>query len=538
MHALGTRDIFLFNGFHLDHRGLFRRDDHGVLTPVAIGGRAFELLHVLIDRHGEIISKIEIMAAVWPQTVVEESNLAFQIAALRRVLDRRRTESSCIQTVARRGYRFAAAVTRFEAEALEGADREAIYPGGATRWSRLSIFVLPFANLSSDPEQGYFASGITDDLTTDLSQISEHFAIASGTAFTYDRELANPKQLGREVGAHYVVQGSVRRSGSRVRINVQLIDVETVGLMWAERFEIERRNLSAAQDEIIGRLARALHFELLKDGDRRSRKARAVDPNTHDLLIRAWAWFYRPRSTSSLQEAQREFDRALELEPSSIEARIGLATALIAVLLEGWSACLLEDQARAEQLLAEAFACATNYSVAHQAMAMLRRSQNRLVEARIAADMAVALDRNNTGALYELGLAYLYLGQPRAGIPHIERAIALSSRDPFVSDMYFGLGKCHLLLGRFDLAIELFYRTRAVRPQFWDVYIWLAAALGVNGDLDRARAELNEARRLKPEVDLVARWRACQPYIGVLSYWTLCNETLNVGLHRAGFPQG
>ena len=321
-------------------------------------------------------------------------------------------------------------------------------------------------------------------------------------------------------------------------MNVQLIDVETVALLWAERFEIERRNLSAAQDEIIGRLARALHFELLKDGDRRSRMTRALDPNTHDLLIRAWAWFYRPRSTSSLQEAQRDFDRALELEPSSIEARIGLATALIAVLLEGWSACQLEDQARAEQLLAEAFARATNYSVAHQAMAMLRRSQNRLMEARIAADMAVALDRNNTGALYELGLAYLYLGQPRAGIPHIERAIALSSRDPFVSDMYFGLGKCHLLLGRFDLAIELFYRTRAVRPQFWDVYIWLAAALGVNGDLDRARAELNEARRLKPEVDSVARWSACQPYIGVLSYWALCKETLNVGLHRAGFPQG
>ena len=127
MHALGKREIFLFNGFHLDHRGLFRRDEHGVLTPVAIGGRAFELLHVLINRHGEILSKIEIMAAVWPQTVVEESNLAFQIAALRRVLDRRRTESSCIQTVARRGYRFAAAVTRFEAEALEGA--EALYPG-------------------------------------------------------------------------------------------------------------------------------------------------------------------------------------------------------------------------------------------------------------------------------------------------------------------------------------------------------------------------------------------------------------------------
>jgi TolB-like protein len=535
MDALAQRDIFLFERFHLDRRGLFRRDEYGILTSVAIGGRALDLLRVLVEHHGEVLSKTEIMAAVWPQTVVEEGNLTFQMVALRRVVDRGRTEGSCIQTVTRRGYRFAAPVTRFEAEALDGA--AAISREGASPRPRLSIVVLPFANLSGEPEQGYFADGFTEDLTTDLSQISGHFVIASSTAFTYDGKSANAKQLGRELGVHYVLQGSVRRSGSRVRMNVQLTDAETVALLWAERFEMDRRNISTAEDEIVGRLVRTLHLELLEDADRRSRTKRPANPDTHDLLIRGWAWFCRPRSAPTLRDAKQEFERALELEPSSVEARIGLATVLAASLLEGWSNSLSQDQARVGQLLAEVFARVTNHSIAHQAMAMLRRSQNRLTEARIEAERAVALDRNNSGALYELGLAYMYLGQPSAGIPAMKKAIGLSPRDPFVSDICYGLGRCHLLLGHFEQAIELFYRARAVRPQYWDIYMWLAAALGFTGDLDGARAELSEATRIKPEVDSLARWRACQPSVGVPQYWALCEEALKVGLRRAGFPE-
>ena len=238
-----------------------------------------------------------------------------------------------------------------------------------------------------------------------------------------------------------------------------------------------------------------------------------------------------------MQDAHRDFEQALALEPSSVEAKIGLATVLTARVLEGWSNSPSQDQAQVEQLLAEVFTRVTNHSMAHQAMAMLRRSQNRLTEARVEADRAVALDRNNSGALYELGLGYMYLGQPSAGIPHMMKAARLSPRDPLVSDFCYGLGRCHLLLGHFDQAVELFYRVRAVRPQHGDIHIWLAAALGSAGDLDEARAALNEAIRLKPEVDSLARWRACQPSIGVPQYWELCEKTLNAGLRRAGFPE-
>ena len=535
MGALAPADVFLFEGFHLDRRGLFRRDERGILAPVAIGGRALDLLGVLVERHDEILSKAEIMAAVWPDRVVEDGNLTLQISALRRILDRGRSEGSCIQTVARRGYRFAAAVTRVEAEASQGA--AAVLQGGAGPLARLSIVVLPFANLSSDPEQEFFADGITDDLTTDLSRIAGSFVIACSTAFTYKGKSADVRQVGRELGVRYVLEGSVRRSGGHIRMNAQLIDAETGGHLWAERFETDRQNLAEAEDEIIGRLARTLNLELVEAVGRRIEEEGATDPAAHDLVMRGWAWFYRPRSAPTLQDAQQAFERALELDPQAVEARVGLATVLGATIIEGWSNSLPEDQMRVEQLLAEVFTRGANDPMAHLAMAMLRRSQNRLTEARIEAERAVALDHNNSAALYELGLAYMYLGGPEAGIPHIEKAIRLSPRDPLLSAMHYGLGRCHMLIGHLDPAIELFDRVRSARSRFWDVHMWLAGALGLNGDPDGARAELAEAQRLKPEIDSLARWRAYQPWVTAPKYRALREKTLNIGLRRAGFPE-
>src|SRR5271170_1844758 len=288
MCALARGSTFLVEGFYLDRHGLFRRDERGILQPVAIGGRALDLLGLLVERHGEILSKSEVMAAVWPNRVVEDGNLTLQISTLRRILDRGRAEGSCIQTVARRGYRFTASVTRVEAEtsqeaaALAGAKAMATQAAAAISRSvtgsppRLSIVVLPFTNLSSDPEQEYFADGITDDLTTDLSRITGSFVIACSTALTYKGKSADVKQIGRDLGVRYVLEGSVRRSGGRVRINVQLIDAQSGGHVWAERFETDRENLAEAEDEILGRLARTLNLELVEDAGRRIEQEKAV----------------------------------------------------------------------------------------------------------------------------------------------------------------------------------------------------------------------------------------------------------------------
>jgi adenylate cyclase len=534
MRALTQGSTFLFEGFELDRRGLFQRNAPGIVEPVAIGGRALDLLGFFVERHGEILSKAEIMAAVWPNRVVEDGNLTLQISGLRRILDRGQSGTSCIQTVARRGYRFVAAVTRVEAEAppVTTNSRTGVSPA-----PRLSIVVLPFANLSNDSEEEYFADGITEDLTTDLSRISGSFVVACSTAFGYKGKSVDVKQLGRELGVHYVLEGSVRRSGSQVRINVQLIDAQTGGNLWADRFETDRRSLAEAEDEITGRLARTLNLALVEDVSRRIEQERAIDPGPNDLAMRGWALFYRPRSRTTLQEAQEAFERALKLQPQSVDARIGLATALVAALLEDWSSSPQPDQARAEQLLTEVFARGVNDSMAHHAMGLLRRSQNRLNEARIEAERAVALDRNNSAALYQLGLAFLYLGHPEVAVPNVEKAIRLCPRDPLVSAMHYGLGRCHLLLGRLDQATELFERVRAASPQDCDVRLWLAGALGLKGDLEGASAELAEAKRLKPEIDSLARWAAHELWITNPEYRALREKTLNLGLRRAGFPE-
>ena len=534
MGALAPGSIFLFAGFYLDQRGLFRRDERGGLAPVPLGGRALDLLGVLVERHGEVLSRAEIVAVVWPNLTVEDGNLTLQISALRRVLDQGRTEGSCIQTVARRGYRFAATVTLIDEEEAAGAG--VAFAQGAAGPPPLSIVVLPFANLSDDPQQEFFADGITDDLTTDLSRIAGSLVIARSTAFSYKGKSADVRQIGRELGVNYLLEGSVRRSESRIRINVQLIDAETGGHVWAERFGTDRQKLAEAEDEIIGRLARTLNLELVEAIGRRIEREKPANPDARDLVMRGWAWFHRPRSEANLEEAQQAFEQALTLDSQSIEARVGLATVLAGTALEGWSRSLAADQARVEKLLTEVFRRGANHSVAHYAMTMLRRSQKRLTEARIEAERAVALDHNNSAALYELGLAHMYLGEPEAAIPHIEKAIRLSPRDPFVSAMYYGLGRCHLFHGQLAGAIELFERVRAERPRYWDVHMWLAGAFALNGDLDGARAALAEARRLRPEIDSLARWREYQPWIAVPHYRALREQTLYVGLRRAGFP--
>jgi adenylate cyclase len=397
----------------------------------------------------------------------------------------------------------------------------------------LSIVVLPFANLSKDPEHEYFVDGITDDLTTDLSRLSGSFVIARNTAFTYKGKPVDAKQVGHELGVHYILEGSVRRVGDDVRVNVQLIDAGNGAHLWADRFDTDRVSLAAAQDEITGRLALALKVELVADAGRRIDRERSVDPDARDLVMRGRALLLKAGSVAAWQEAVAAFEGALEIDPRSVDARIGLATALGRSVADGWSKAVQQDVARGEQLLLEALADANSAS-AHAEMGRLRRLQNRLTEAKVELETAIALDRNLVGALRQLGQTMMYLGQPEAGIPYIEKALLLSPRDSDLASVYRALGVCHLLLGHVDQAVELLRRARAENPRFWYIHYWLAAALGLRGELDEARTALAESIRLNPEVSSLSRQRAVQPW-GTPEYWALYENTVNVGLRRAGF---
>ena len=199
------------------------------------------------------------------------------------------------------------------------------------------------------------------------------------------------------------------------------------------------------------------------------------------------------------------------------------------------SSYVKQDEARIERLLLEAFERDTDRSMAHYAMGVLRRSQNRFAEAQIEFEAAIALDRNDALAMIQLGNILRYLGQPEAAIPYVAKAIRLNPRDPNIV-AYFCLGCCHVLLGNVDQAIELLRKARAANPRFWIIQLYLAVALGLRGDLDEARLALSESLTLEAEVSSLARMRAYLPFLTHPQHLALADETLDAGLRRAGFP--
>ena len=346
-----------------------------------------------------------------------------------------------------------------------------------------------------------------------------------------DRKLT---RLRAKLGVRYVLEGSVRRTGDQVRVNVQLVDAESGAHLWADRLDLDRANLAKAQDEITSRLARTLDLELVRAVGQQIEQEKAVNPDARDFIMRGWALWYRPRSAANRQEAQRAFERALDIDPGSIDARIGIATILTGNISDGWSRSVQADQERAEQLLLEIFEQDANRSMAHSARGLLRRSQNRLAEARAAYEAAIALDRNDARAIYQLGQTLNYLGQPEAAIHQIEKAIRLNLRDPNLASYYYALGHCHLVLGHVDQATDLLRKARAGNPRHWYIHVVLAGALGLGGELDEARTALAEGIKLEPRISSLGQWRALRPWATHPDYMARAEGTLYAGLRRAG----
>jgi len=596
MEVLATGEMFLFEGFRLDRRGLSQPDERGVLVPVAIGSRALDVLRVLVKADGDLVSKDEIMAAVWPGTVVEDNNLTVQISALRRILDQGRADGSCIQTVAGRGYRFIAPVTRREAEALssattavgngvdcieEGRPSELVVPcqpmavleGQGTphrRWlqrgvtamiiaaalflgglvidrswddgwfskgtrppPQLSIVVMPFSNLSNDPDQEYFADSITDDLTTDLSTVAGSFVIARSTAFTYKGRAIDAKQIGRELGVRYVLEGSVRRSGNQVRVNAQLIDAETDAHLWAEWFDRDTRDLFALQNEITRRIAVAFNRELI-----RAASARPTEqPDALDYILRGRAALYKLPTRQSYEEAVRLFERALDFDPGSVDAQSWLAGALAGRILENMSDSIAADLTRAEALIAQALAASPNSPLAHLHNAQLLRYQHRCDEAIPEYETALAFNRNWVFAISALGWCKFLNGSIEELIPAQEQALRLSPRDRNTATWFNWIGVVHLLQSRTDEAILWFEKARSANPAHPRHHAHLASAYALNGQTERAAAELAETQRLGDgRWSSISRLRATENF-GVPKIQAMYEATYIAGLRKAGMPE-
>jgi len=400
---------------------------------------------------------------------------------------------------------------------------------------RLSIVVLPFANLSNDPEQQYFADGITEDLTTDLSRIADMLVISRNTAFTYRNKPIDTRQIGRELGVRYVLEGSVRRASSQVRVNAQLIDAESDAHLWADRFDGDTSDLFALQDEITSRIAVTLNLQLV-----RTEAGRTTEhPEALDYILRGRAAQEKPPSRDRFAEQIRLFERALALDPRSVEAQSWLVVAITGRVMTGWADSAAVDIARAEGLVGQALAASPQSMSAHYAKGQVLLAQNRFEEAIPEYETVLASNRNWVRALRALGQCKLFTGTIEETIPLVERAIRLSPRDPDRGYWYSNIGHVHLLQSSTDEAIVWLEKARIAMPQRPAVHAELASAYGLKGESERAAIELAEARRLVADdrYSSIARLKAVVGYWGVPKIRALFEATYFAGLRKAGMPE-
>jgi len=433
-----------------------------------------------------------------------------------------------------RGYRFVAPVTRVDADAHSAIQRTSLSDERSR--PRLSIVVLPFINLSDDREQQYFADGITEDLTADLSRLEKMFVISRNTAFTYRNKPIDTKQIGRELGVRYVLEGSVRRLGNQLRVSTQLIDAATDAHLWAERFDRDAGDLFALQNEITSRLANALGVELIA--------AEAAQPTEHpdalDYILRGRAELLKPRTPDTHREAINFFEHALALDPQSVEAQSRLAGVLVTSVLAGMADSAAADLARAEGLLDRALAASPGLAFAHFEKGHVLRAQNRWEEAMLEYEAALALDHNSVYALNGLGWCKLYAGSIEEVIPLVEQAIRLSPRDLWIGHFYYLIGTVYLLQSHTDEAIVWLEKARSAMPTLPIHRSRLASAYALRGETERAAAELAEARRLSSDdrFSSIAQLRASpSAWWGMPKIRALYEATYFAGLRKAGMPE-
>jgi TolB-like protein/Flp pilus assembly protein TadD len=399
----------------------------------------------------------------------------------------------------------------------------------------LSIVVLPFANIGGDPEQEYFVDGVTESLTTDLSRINGAFVIARNTAFTFKGKAVDVKKLGRELNVRYVLEGSVQRSGNRLRVNVQLIDAETGNHLWAERFDRPVADLFDMQDEIVSRLANALDAELTAAEARRAE--RSPHPDAMDLVFQGRAWFNKGLTPDCMTQAHRFYEKAISLDPENIQAIVGLALvdAVVgaAVMTDDWSARFTS----AEAALTKALSLAPNHAQAHASLGLVQMFTKRAAQSITECEQALALDRNFARAHALIGLAKVFLGRAADTEAHVSEALRLSPRDTVVHRwmLYVGLAKAQL--GADAEAVIWMRRSLDANRNYSATHFDLAAVLARLGRLDEARASVNAGLALDP-CFTIRRYRDVTYSNSDNPTYRAGRDRLIEGMRMAGVPEG
>ena len=481
--AGGGKLLYLFEDFELDTD---RRELHRAAKAVAVEPKVFDLLVWVIRNRQHVVSKDDLVAAVWHGRIVSESALTTCINAARTALGDSGETQRLIKTLPRKGIRFIGIVREEErtpaAAVLAHATPEPAQPS----LSAPSIAVLPFTNLSGDPEQEYFSDGITEDIITDLSRFHALLVIARNSSFAFKGKPAKVQDIARELGVAYIVEGSVRRASDRVRITAQLIDAGTGNHLWAERYDREMRDIFALQDEVAQSVASAVSGRVEAAGRDRAVRLSENELESYDLLLRAKALMSK-YSRAGNEQALARAERAVELDPTSARAHTYAAWCLRYNRMFWWAADRMGALARAYELAKRAVDLDPTDSLAHCVLGLIHLARREFDDARVEAEKAVDLNPNDPEARRYLGYFLAATGNPEAGIEHIDLATRLNPFDTRWAPWVRGIG-C-FTARRYEEAIAAFRQARDTNNE---VRGWLAASYAQAGRLQEARAALEE----------------------------------------------
>ena len=398
---------------------------------------------------------------------------------------------------------------------------------------RLSIVVLPFSNIGGDPGQDYFVDGVTESLTTDLSQMSGMRVIGRNTAFSYKDKALDLKQIGRELNIRYVLEGSVQRSTNRIRVNVQLIDAESGDHLWAERFDKTVADLFDMQDEIVARLANALNAQLIIAEARRAE--RAPSPDSMDLYFQAMSAYNRGFTPDRLSEARRLFERALALDPNNVDAIVGAARTESAFAWSHMSDDRATRLAAAEALAVKALSIAPEKAPGHVCLGIVRIYTNRVSQGIAELERALAIDRNLAEAHAFIGIAKCFLGRGEETEGHVHNALKLSPRDTFAYLWRTYLGVASVFLGKDEEAVSQLRQAIEISRNFHPAHFYLAAALAGLGRPDEARVAAKEGLSIDPTFT-IRRYRADAPSDN--SVFLAARQRIYEMMRKVGVPEG
>jgi TolB-like protein len=399
---------------------------------------------------------------------------------------------------------------------------------------RLSMVVLPFANIGGDSEQDHFVDGVTESLTTDLSRIRGAVVIGRNTAFTYKGKAVDLKQIGRELNVRYVLEGSVQRSGRRMRVNVQLIDAESGNHLWAERFDKPLADLFDMQDEIVARLANALNTQLVVAEARRAEQT--PTPDSMELYFQGLAWLNKGLTPHNVAQARTFFDRALTADPDNVDALVGSGRM---EALEGANFFVTDPMAAfaaAEAKLTKALSSVPDHAHGHMWLGLLEIFTKRTAQGIAECEYALALDRNVANAHSAIGLGKIFVGRAEETEAHIAEALRLSPRDmlAYVWMMHVSTAKLHL--GSFEQAVAWCLRAIEANRNYPRAYFGLAAALARLGRIDEAQSAVKAGLALNPTYTISrarALWTAWSDHPTYLAKL----EPILEGMGRAGVPE-